>query len=139
MKKIEYYALVKKVGDIQVEKRSGYPITLHGPDGRHRMYCAFSRVSDKLWVMTELYTGLNFVMGSTKQRMLDQTAAMVDLFFGGLDKYARFAYFDKYHETVIQYYPEAIVIDSSLRDELSAYMYAPSFMQAIDDEYCSIK
>lgn len=139
MKKIEYYALVKEAGEIQVEKRSGYPITLHGPDGRRRMYCAFSHVSDNLWVMTELYTGLNFVTGSTKQRMLDQTAALVDRFFGGLDKYARLAYFDKYHETVIQYYPEVTVIDSSLRDDLSAYMYAPSFMQAIDDEYRSIK
>lgn len=130
-KKIDYFVLVKKAGEPVAEKRSGAVMIITEPGGSRKMYCAFVHLPEG-WIMSELYTGLTFVTGSTRNRMFDQTGAMTERFFSSLDKFLKMDYFDNYHNILLKYYPEQLVIDHSLHDKLSAYMYANTFREALE-------
>lgn len=130
-KKIDYWVLIRKGSEPFPEKRSGEVMVIHEPGGSRKMYCAFAHLPDG-WIMSELYSGLTFATGSTRNRMFDQTGALTDRFFSSLDKFLKMDYFDKYHQTIIQYYPEQLFIDHSLRDELSAYIHASTFREALE-------
>lgn len=131
-KKIDYWVLVKgKDGEPVAERRTGEVLVIHEPDGSRKMYCAFSHLPEG-WIMSELYSGLVFATGSTRNRMFDQTGALTVRFFSSLDKFLKMNYFDNYHKQLLEYYPEQLFLDHSLQDELSAYMHADTFREALE-------